>query len=588
MENRNYAQRILFFSHPFLFKKKVENIAGHIHEMRPTRLHTRKRDCAFEERCVKVSQLLYFTLIVILVLFFFVMMWICITGLQKRNNHTNFRDMGAGAGKEAEQQQTNNNNVNNKAEHGGKTGTPTTKQSHPSEGQQHSPISPRQQQHDACPGSPLSPQVSSLIAHSTMDDLLGVAGSNAKYIKKDMIGKGAFGEAFIVERASDKREFVAKLMDLRSMSPKDKRYAQTEILCLAHSDHFAIVHYIEHCVVDEDTVVIVMEFADHGDLYNNIRKGSLHLAEREAGVYFVQLLLALDHIHRRRMIHRDIKSANVFMTSAGLLKLGDFGFSQKYDQTVSNPIATTFLGTPYYLAPEMWDGKRYGKKADMWAVGIVLFELLTTKRPFVASNMTDLRTKVLAGNFLIPDTLSRDMQDLIRRILVLDPVKRLSAQEALRTPLMQHYLVLLDRHLSESTSIAEDVRELVKKNIDDAQTAIKDAIAIEEAMGVAVHYEGTVYKESESGWKERYLILGDGKLTLTLARGKEAAAKSDRSKEISLETILSAVPVAGPEGSSKWVFAISTTTSAAIVMACKAQSERDEWVTKILSALEMN
>lgn len=434
----------------------------------------------------------------------------------------------------------------------------------------------------------LPAQVTTLIPHASMDELLGPAGSSAKYIKKEMIGKGAFGEAFIVERAADKREFVAKLMDLRSMSPKDKRYAQTEILCLAHSDHFAIVHYIEHCVVDEDTVVIVMEFADHGDLYNNIRKGSLALSEREAGVYFVQLLLALDHIHRRRMIHRDIKSANVFMTSKGLLKLGDFGFSQKYDQTVSNPIATTFLGTPYYLAPEMWDGKRYGKKADMWAVGIVLFELLTTKRPFVASNMTDLRTKVLAGGFTIPDTLSRDMQDLVRRILTLDPAKRLSAQDALRTPLMQHYLVLLDRHVEESASIEPDVKLLVKKNIEDAQQAIKEAITLEEADGSTVRHEGTVYKESESGWKERYLILGDGKLTLTLAKGKEAAAKSDRSKEIHLDTVLSAVPVGGADGSSKWVFAISTTTSAAIVMACKSQVDRDDWVTKILQALEMN
>lgn len=110
-----------------------------------------------------------------------------------------------------------------------------------------------------------------------------------------------------------------------------------------------------------------MEFADHGDLNRNLNHGSivsvdkttgreivakLQLYEREAGTYFVQLLLALHHIHSHRMMHRDIKSANVFLTSIGIIKLGDFGFSQKYESTVSSEsVAGTFLGTPYYLSP---------------------------------------------------------------------------------------------------------------------------------------------------------------------------------------------------------------------------------------------
>ena len=249
-------------------------------------------------------------------------------------------------------------------------------------------------QRPAPANSPQSPVAS-------MEALLGAAGSSAKYIKQEVIGKGAFGEAYIVVRQSDNKLFVAKLMDLRSMSPKDKRYAQTEILCLANAEHFAIIQYVEHVVVDDDTVVIVMELADHGDLFNNLR-GTCNSPSGKQVSIFVQLLLALDHIHRRRMIHRDIKSANVFMTSKGLLKLGDFGFSQQYDSTVSNPIAATFLGTPYYLAPEMWRGNRYGKKADMWAAGIVLYEMLTTRRPFVAQNMPSLKEKVLQGRMSTP------------------------------------------------------------------------------------------------------------------------------------------------------------------------------------------
>lgn len=448
------------------------------------------------------------------------------------------------------------------------------------------PVPPPPQQHSNAKSNNSNNNVQA--NQNALDALLGAAGSRAKYVKQEVIGKGAFGEAYIVVRQSDSKLFVAKLMDLRSMSPKDKRYAQTEILCLANAEHFAIIQYVEHVVVDDDTVVIVMELADHGDLFNNLRKGNLQLTEREAGLYFVQLLLALDHIHRRRMIHRDIKSANVFMTSKGLLKLGDFGFSQQYDSTVSNPIAATFLGTPYYLAPEMWRGNRYGKKADMWAAGIVLYEMLTTRRPFVAQNMPSLKEKVLQGTYEYPEHISREMREVVQSILVQDPSQRFSAQQVLRMPIMQHYLVLLQKHAVEHESIDEDTRKLIIRNIDEGQEAIRVAVADEEAQGFNIHHESTVFKESDGSWKERYLILGEGYLTMTLARGKEAAPGADRAKKIPLDAVMAAVPVGTTDEGGKWIFAVSTTTSSAILMGTNTQEERDTWVTKLLAALEMN
>ena len=429
----------------------------------------------------------------------------------------------------------------------------------------------------------------------------------AKYIEKEMLGKGAFGEAFIVERSSDKKAFVGKVMNLHSMSSQDKRYAQTEILCLAHSDHFAIVQYVEHQIVDEDTVVIIMEYADNGDLYNNIKKRKATFTEREAGIYYVQLLLALDHIHRRRMIHRDIKSANIFMTKSGLVKLGDFGFSQQYDQTVSNDCAGTFLGTPYYLAPEMWRGNRYGKRADVWASAIVLFEFLTGGRPFVASSMPALRKAVLEGSYAMPDTLSPEMKDFVHATLKIDPAERPSAQDLLRTPLMQHYVGLLQQHVATSPLIDEATRGLIAANIEESMVGVRAAIATHGlldvsrggggasegvAAGTSVRYESVVYKECDGdAWKERYLILEHGYITLTLVKNKDAPGGGDKSKKIPTDSIISAVPVAQPKvsstGAMRYAFAIATRFSSEIIFATDTEAQRDEWVQKLLEMLEM-
>eukprot|EP00758_Cryptobia_borreli_P003387 Tbor_TRINITY_DN3714_c0_g1::TRINITY_DN3714_c0_g1_i1::g.2337::m.2337 len=411
-----------------------------------------------------------------------------------------------------------------------------------------------------------------------------------KYVKKELIGKGAFGEAYMVERQSDKKMFVGKVIDLHAMSQNEKKYAHTEILCLAHSSHFAIIMYVEHMLVDDSTVVIVTEFADSGDFRNNSK--CLSLTEEKAGFYFVQLLLALDHIHRRRMIHRDVKSANMFLTSTGLIKLGDFGFSQQYDQTVSSACATTFLGSPYYLAPEMWKGHRYGKKADVWAASIVLFELLTGSRPFNANSMPMLKKSVLEGTFDLPSHISAPMKQFVHKALRKDPTHRPSTQQMLKTPLMQHYIGVLQKHVNDSNNIDSETMKMIERNIKESLDAIKD-LPEEEDLGCPAviikpgpRHEGVVYKESDSGtWKERYLILEDEFLTLTLKKGGDPS----KSKKILTSSILSVAPMTSTSTSSDmFLLAVSTVNSSAIVFGLKTANERDEWLQSMMEVLGMD
>ncbi|EPY28384.1 protein kinase [Strigomonas culicis] len=525
--------------------------------------------------------------------------------------------------------------------------------------------------------APIPLAACSTSTYTTLSDIFGAPGSTAKYIKRQAIGKGAYGEAFIAERnpqyvpsqhqASENQSnsnplatttvprslYVAKVMDLRAMHPQDRQYATTEIMCLGHTNHFAIVRYYEHFVLDSDdeTVVIVTELADHGDLYRNLHRAKvvdtdangtqkiscLQLTEREAGVYFVQVLLALHHIHKRRMIHRDVKSANLFLTSKGFMKLGDFGFSQKYESTVSSEtIAGTFLGTPYYLSPEMWKGTRYGKKADVWACGVVLYEMLMDgNRPFDASGLPDLREAVLTGTVALPEgpptdvegrrgKFSPEMREFVSYVLQKDPAARPSTEELLNTPLMQHYLYVFERHVQslidadaakraanpevdilELNFSSEEERDRVLQGIADGKAAVAQEIQREIATSSVPCYEGAVYKDSRNGvWKERYLQLADNTLTISLAKGKESAT-GERSKKVPLHKIKSVSPCAAedahvqaalqaqaPQQGQRFVppfaFAISMNSSNSIVFGVSSEQELDNWLNTLMRALQMN
>ena len=197
-----------------------------------------------------------------------------------------------------------------------------------------------------------------------------------------MIGRGSQGAVYTVRHVAENTVYVLKRMHI--MEPDARRAALLEAETLQRLQHPAIVGYRD-TFVDDEHLCIVMEHADSGDLGTRIASSrDRPFGEEQVLQWFVQLALALQHVHERGVLHRDLKTQNVFMSGvAKHVKLGDFGIAKQLANDDA-ALAATCVGTPYYMPPELFRGESYGTKADVWALGCVLYEMLTRRRAFQA------------------------------------------------------------------------------------------------------------------------------------------------------------------------------------------------------------
>lgn len=178
-----------------------------------------------------------------------------------------------------------------------------------------------------------------------------------------------------------------------------------------------------------------MELADGGDLLGQVnqhKKKGTWLAEGQVWSQFVQMVKGLKALHELRIMHRDLKCANVFLCRDGSVKLGDMNVSK-----VATGLVYTQTGTPYYASPEVWRDQPYDFKSDIWSLGCVLYELTALSPPFQASDMQGLYRKVIRGQYPeIPSTYSQDLGSLIHTLLQVNPALRPSCEKLLSMPII--------------------------------------------------------------------------------------------------------------------------------------------------------
>lgn len=258
------------------------------------------------------------------------------------------------------------------------------------------------------------------------------------YIPIRVLGRGAFGEATLYRRTEDDSLVVWKEVDLTRLSEKERRDALNEIVILALLQHDNIIAYYNH-FMDNTTLLIELEYCNGGNLYDKILRQKDKLFEEEMVVWYLfQIVSAVSCIHKAGILHRDIKTLNIFLTKANLIKLGDYGLAKKLNSEYS--MAETLVGTPYYMSPELCQGVKYNFKSDIWAVGCVIFELLTLKRTFDATNPLNLCVKIVQGIRAMEvdsSQYSLELIQLVHACLDQDPEQRPAADALLDLPLLR-------------------------------------------------------------------------------------------------------------------------------------------------------
>ena len=251
------------------------------------------------------------------------------------------------------------------------------------------------------------------------------------------LGEGAYSTVFKVKRIVDNQIYALKKVKLLNLSEKEKENSLNEVRILASVKSNFVVSYKEAFFDEKDnTLCIVMEFADRGDLYQKIvahKKSAKFFEESDIWRIFIQLVKGLKALHDLKILHRDMKSANVFLFSNGCAKLGDLNVSK----VARRGLGYTQTGTPYYASPEVWKDKPYDHKSDVWSLGCVLYEMITLRPPFRAKDMEGLFNKVCKGQYSrIPDRFSDDLFKIVQYLLIVNSIQRPSSDQILQHPVI--------------------------------------------------------------------------------------------------------------------------------------------------------
>lgn len=258
-----------------------------------------------------------------------------------------------------------------------------------------------------------------------------------KFEKVKIIGKGAFGTVTLCHSKQYKNEVVLK--ELLLFSNKDLEEAQNEANLLTSLRYPHVIGYYSS-FINHNALTLVMEFATYGTLWNYLQQHMGQLLSLQDVLNLIsQLLLAVNYIHSKDILHRDIKPQNILLTGRNgkLVKLGDFGISEL--MTNNSTKTTSAIGTLAYMAPELFQGRPYGKYSDIWSLGCVFHSIFTLKQAFDAPTFAGILNKIMYG--ILDNPIDITVYDESLAIVVVEMLNREYNRRPNASMLMSHHLI---------------------------------------------------------------------------------------------------------------------------------------------------
>ena len=236
-----------------------------------------------------------------------------------------------------------------------------------------------------------------------------------KYTLSKKIGKGSFSKVY--KATYEDKEYAIKIVKLDKLNEKIRKNFEYEVEILEKLKHNNIVKCYE-ILKGNNTLCIVLEYCELGDLSDYIKSNKIN--KEEGKKIFIEISKGMYYLNQNKIIHRDLKPQNIFVTKEKEIKIGDFGFATDITET---GLLNTLCGSPLYMAPEVLMGQKYNYKADLWSLGVILYQLIENELPFMASNHIDLINTINKKTYVIKKSDSIE-KDLIQHLLVVEPEKR--------------------------------------------------------------------------------------------------------------------------------------------------------------------